>query len=180
MLLVLQRHGHDLPDAKGTSVLSAQGRSSVRANAETLASTCLSHFRVGISSPSARCRETLQEMSQHLSIGRTLVSDQLSSGSDPRSLEALLLGFLETERPPSLLIVGHEPQLTNSVLSWLGQPDDSSEPSGPRWTLSRGECMYIAPEVLGSTFSLHARPVLSSARTFPYRPSTPSTCNDRL
>ncbi len=144
MKLLVVRHGHDLPGANGDSALSLRGRKQAAKTAERIVDMGISKVDVAYSSPSRRAVETLSEIADLIPTNISNDADELQPGATTDSLASLVWRHWQ-EEPDVLLLVGHEPQLSNTVLRWCGLPENSSSRDTAPWVLTRGEGMLLSP-----------------------------------
>jgi phosphohistidine phosphatase SixA len=145
MKLILVRHGHDMQGSDGESCLSWQGQKQARDLADKLRAAGIDAIDVARCSPSRRTRETLQQLASAIRIGDQDTALELAPDRDVAALNTLVWRRWSDE-PQCLLFVGHEPQLSNSVLRWCGLPEnDPSNTQSPPWILARGEALILRP-----------------------------------
>ena len=146
MKLILARHGHDMACANGSNALSWQGKKQARDLAEKVVSMGVSRVDAACSSTSQRCVQTLDEIEACVSIKMRSTANELTEGRASEDLE-LLVWRLWEDQQSTLLIVGHEPQISNSVLRWSGLPENGDQDlDQPPWTLARGEGLLVRPQ----------------------------------
>lgn len=173
MNLIMVRHAHDIPGAGAEFKLSIQGRKQARDTADKIASLGVPSIDAALSSPAQRSVETLDEMCTVLSPERRDAVTLLQPGSSVADLETLLFD-LAPQKPNTIILVGHEPQLSNAVLQWCGLPDNDQLDDGrPPWTLARGEAMSVFPDVVSSTVYLHSDLIQMLGRKRPLPHSKP-------
>lgn len=137
MKLLLLRHGHDLAGPDGESVLSRQGREQVATSIDQARELGILGFDLALCAESLRARQSLDVAAQRVSLARSL----LCAAIHPDAAAERLLEALYANRPdvtiPTVLVVGHEPQLTHVMFALSAAP--SPPPEERRDLLSRGE-----------------------------------------
>lgn len=175
MKLIMVRHAHDIQGGGVESELSWQGRRQARETAEKLVALGFQSIDVALSSPAKRASQTLDEMASILSLEKPGVATELQPSSDVSALEHLLWSF-SPRKPDTVILVGHEPQLSNAILQWCGLPDnDQRDDDRPPWILSRGEAVSVCPDLIGSSIHLHSELIqmLGRQRPLPNKTTLP-------
>lgn len=143
MKLIMLRHGHDLPGNDGRHVLSQQGRAQVAATIDQLPGCGVTAIDLALCADTLRARETLYVARERITITRALGSPSLQPGGPSEDLLALLSRHTIGQPDITLLVVGHEPQLSNTLLQAAGATLPAEE--GPRATLGRGDAVLAHP-----------------------------------
>jgi phosphohistidine phosphatase len=100
--------------------LTAEGEEAMRREAKALRAMDLSPDLI-VTSPLARARRTAEIVADELGTGGRLVEDaRLAPGFDVRRLEQLLAAHGPAE---SVMVVGHEPDLSSTVAELIGGGD---------------------------------------------------------
>lgn len=169
MRLILARHGHDIARPNGNA-LSSRGVHQVQETAELLFALGVTEIDVACASPSQRAKESLDQFLKVLSFADRTESPELSPGSTVDSLERLL-DCCCRDGAETVLFVGHEPQLSNAVLSWCNLPEnDANDASRRPWMLSRGEALLVRPACLAKgdfAFTLSSELITFTGRERP-------------
>lgn len=164
MKLILVRHGHDLPDANGDSSLSVQGRAALKKTAQALHDLGVVSIDMALTSPARRARQSLDTLAQVMSFHDTQVVDELVEGASADHLENVVRQY-PFHSSTTLLVVGHEPQLSNAVLRWGDLPEnDPADGTRPAWVLKRGDGMIVRPVQDGQRMIIHTFPTALNGR----------------
>lgn len=164
MKLILIRHGHDLPEVNGESSLSVQGRAALQKTAQALHELGLGSVDMALTSPARRARQSLDALAQAMSFYETQVVEQLIEGASADHLEDVVRQY-PFHSSTTLLVVGHEPQLSNAVLRWGDLPEnDPSDGTRPPWVLKRGDGMIVRPVQDGQRIIIHTIPAALDGR----------------
>jgi phosphohistidine phosphatase len=100
--------------------LTAEGEEAMRREAQALSAMDLA-LDVIVTSPLARARMTAGIVADQLGLGGRLVEDaRLAHGFDVRRLEQLLAAHGPAE---SVMVVGHEPDLSSTIAELIGGGD---------------------------------------------------------
>lgn len=152
MFLILLRHGHDMQRTSGEPELSIRGLSEI-------SETMTSYWQQGIKridfaacSPALRARQSLEEATRAVSATAEIVTDSLSPGSTENDLTDFIL-TQPLNDDVNVLLVGHEPQLTRSILSMLGVSEDDRDSAPP--LLARGESCSLVVEIRDGFLHAH-------------------------
>ncbi len=120
MELLILRHGkaenHGHPDGDGARALVKKGFAQSRAAAALLKSAGLLP-EVVLTSPLLRARETAEEFCKEAGIPAPVIAPWLACGMSPDTALKELSPFRDRER---VMIVGHEPDLSELIASCLG------------------------------------------------------------
>lgn len=143
MRLILLRHGHDLPRSDGQAMLSQQGRAQVAATIRQLPAHGISGIDLALCSDTLRARESLEVAAEHITITRAIAVPALHPGGAPKDLLALVSRYTPSYPEAALLVIGHEPQLSNALLCAAGATIPEDE--GPRAILTRGAAVIAYP-----------------------------------
>jgi len=178
MQIVLMRHGHDIGSPNGDRVLSKRGREHVSQTAQHLHRLGIPSFEVALCSPSIRAQQTLDVFRDSLPCLSPVATESLSPDSDVLSL----LGEFESLLAQNVLrclVVGHEPQLSNTILGICGQGIHAVLSSAPPLTISRGAAAFLdwridEPAELDDVLIVSG-PKHSFARSTQGRPATASS-----
>jgi phosphohistidine phosphatase SixA len=161
MRVILLRHGHDLPSDQGEPALSKQGRAQIAETAQALKASGIDDIHAAVSSTALRARQSLAEFESHFAIAEKGFSVGLSPDAESAELDPALLAF-PRHSTVTVLVVGHEPQLSNAVLRWASLPENDPADTHCRpWTLSRGEAMVCTVSTSSDALRIHACPVTS-------------------
>lgn len=146
MRLILLRHGHDLVGSNGENALSNQGRAQVADTAKKILAAGVGSVDIAYCGESLRAEESLDEVRRHVNVSSAYSTPALKPDNSIDELESICLHAIDSGEDKVVLIVGHEPQMSNALLRWAGaeKPDDSA----PRWVLGRGEAMQVSPRVV--------------------------------
>jgi phosphohistidine phosphatase len=124
--LFIMRHGIAVPHGtpgvpEADRPLTPKGEEHVEQVAEGLERLKLGLERI-VTSPLPRARRTAEIVAEELDLeDRLEVADALSAGAPPRSIR----DWLATRPEQRLMIVGHNPDLTDLVALLLGLPGDA-------------------------------------------------------
>lgn len=147
MKLILMRHAHDLQGIdEGQSSVSKQGRDHTRKTACKVLDYGIQKIDLAVHSPALRCEQTLHETANLIDITAVTQSEYAGEDGGTEDMDALLRQ-LDSLSPDYVLIVGHEPKLSNSVRDWLGLCNGCESDESPPWTLSRGDAVLLTVEV---------------------------------
>lgn len=172
MIVLFLRHGHDLPGPAGENSLSSLGRHQVRATIEQAAQGGIERFDLALTSEALRARETLELASHHIPVDREIVSSAVHPAAPPERIFEEFLSHLDAPDEAVVLVVGHEPQLTNAIFLAAGAAPPP--PDQRRDLLQRGEGVFAPLRLHDSQIKLDPddlvffgeeyRPVASGAR----------------
>jgi phosphohistidine phosphatase SixA len=173
MRLVLIRHGHDIPAPGGSSILSRQGRSKAQQTAAQLINLGLDQVDAAYSSQLLRAVQTLDEISSVVTIPHKEQTDLLDPTQPSDQVDQLVLAC-SSRGLSSVIIVAHEPQISNAFLRWCGLPEnDPSDTVRMPWVFTRGEGVVLLPEFTAHRISVSYPIVQFLGRAKPLPSSTP-------
>jgi phosphohistidine phosphatase len=165
MKLIFVRHAEavertpDIPEEG--RYLTPEGRTFFRKTARTMLDKGIKPDLI-LTSPLLRAVQTADILAETISYAGPLVAtDELAPGFDMQALQKILETYPETRE---LVIVGHEPDLGDVIVSLLGlpggfgfkkgtavkmkiNPADLSEPSAFKWMASGGKVMKSQKEL---------------------------------
>lgn len=154
MQLVLIRHGHDLPSPGGQNALSRQGRAAVAATATRLKTQGIDSFDVAFCSTAQRAVQSLEEIDRIVPSTTIEPTLRLCDGEQSEHIDSIVVESTKAKRS-RILIVGHEPQLSNAVLRWCRLPVNPTKPTDmPPWIISRGDGIVVSPKVSNKVVEL--------------------------
>lgn len=140
MIVLFLRHGHDLPGPGGESTLSNHGRAQVSETMDQAARGGLQFFDLALTSEALRARQTLELASQRIPVAQKIVSSAVHPSAPPERLFEAFLCHLQSPEDAFVLVVGHEPQLTNAICLAAGAAPPA--PDQRRDLLRRGEGVF--------------------------------------
>ena len=177
MKLILIRHGHDLPSPGAENGLSKQGRAQIQTTADRLARAGFERIDVGFHSPALRAEQTLAELANVVSFKSHGECDYLLPESPAADIDLLLWELWASSRPDVVLFAGHEPQLSNSILSFCGLPENDPQNKGkPSWVMTRGEAIALDVSFEGDRISVdfETSTQFGKPRALPGAPAKPT------